>query len=55
MDVSPDGELIVAGGKLSTVHPGALLQQDDRGHRDEDCEGEEEGIPVLRYDATVAG
>ncbi|MDZ7773767.1 MAG: Sec-dependent nitrous-oxide reductase [Balneolaceae bacterium] len=55
VDVSPDGELIVAGGKLSTVIPVHSFSKMIEAIENEDYEGEEQGIPVLRYDATLAG
>lgn len=55
VDVSPDGELIVAGGKLSTVIPVHSFSKMMEAIENEDYEGEEQGIPVLRYDATLAG
>ncbi len=54
-DVDPSGEYIVAGGKLAaivTVHSFSKMQ---KAIADKAYEGEVEGIPVLRYDATVAG
>ena len=33
VDVDPTGEFIVAGGKLATVHPGALVLEDAEGDR----------------------
>lgn len=55
VDVSPDGELIVAGGKLSTVIPVHSFDKMIQAIENEDFEGEVDGIPVLRYDSILAG
>lgn len=55
VDVSPDGELIVAGGKLSTVIPVHSFSKMMTAIENEEYEGEVDGIPVLRYDAVMAG
>lgn len=55
VDVSPDGKLIVAGGKLSTVIPVHSFDKMLKAIEDEAFEGEIDGIPVLKYDAIVAG
>ena len=55
VDVSPDGKLIVAGGKLSTVIPVHSFDKMIAAIENEDFEGEIDGIPVLRYDAILAG
>lgn len=55
VDVDPSGEYIVAGGKLATVipvHSFGKMRQAIEGKR---FERELDGIPVLRYDATIAG
>jgi nitrous-oxide reductase len=55
VDVDPTGEYIVGGGKLATVIPvhsfTKMLAAIDAG----DFEGEVDGIPVIRYDAVMAG
>lgn len=55
VDVSPDGKLIVAGGKLSTVIPVHSFDKMIAAIENEDFEGEIDGIPVLNYDAILAG
>jgi nitrous-oxide reductase len=55
VDVDPTGEYIVAGGKLATaipVHSFTKMQQAIAGKA---FEAELDGIPVLKYEATVAG
>jgi nitrous-oxide reductase len=55
VDVDPTGEYIVAGGKLATVipvHSFSKLQQAISGKQ---FDGEVQGIPVLKYNATLAG
>ncbi len=55
VDVDPTGEYIVAGGKLATVipvHSFAKLQQAIAAKK---FDKEIEGIPVLNYDAIIAG
>ncbi len=55
VDVSPDGELIVAGGKLSTVIPVHSFDKMIQAIENEEYEGEIDGIPVLKYDSILAG
>lgn len=55
VDVSPDGKLIVAGGKLSTVIPVHSFDKMIQAIENEEYEGEIDGIPVLKYDAIIAG
>lgn len=55
VDVSPDGELIAAGGKLSTVIPVHSFSKMLDAIENEEFEGEVKGIPVLKYDAILAG
>lgn len=55
VDVSPDGKLIVAGGKLSTVIPVHSFDKMIQAIENEEFEGEIDGIPVLKYDSIVAG
>ena len=56
VDVDPSGELIVAGGKLASRDPGALLHQDAvKAIEDKAFDGEASGIPILKYDAVIAG
>lgn len=55
VDVSPDGKLIVAGGKLSTVIPVHSFEKMIQAIENEDFVGKIDGIPVLNYDSIVAG
>ncbi|MCW9707318.1 Sec-dependent nitrous-oxide reductase [Fodinibius salsisoli] len=55
VDVSPDGELIIAGGKLSTVIPVHSFEKMTQAIENEEYEGEIDGIPVLKYDSILAG
>jgi nitrous-oxide reductase len=55
VDVDPTGEFIVAGGKLATVIPVHSFSKMQKAIADKAFAGEEHGIPVLKYEATVAG
>jgi len=55
VDVDPSGELIVAGGKLATVLPVHSFSKMQKAIQDKAFEGEVNGIPVLKYEATIAG
>ena len=55
VDVDPTGEYIVGGGKLATVIPVHSFTRMREAIEKEEFESELEGIPVLRYDATLAG
>jgi nitrous-oxide reductase len=55
VDVDPTGELIVAGGKLATVIPVHSFSKMQKAIADRAFSGEEHGIPVLKYEATIAG
>ncbi|MBX6365501.1 MAG: Sec-dependent nitrous-oxide reductase [Gemmatimonadetes bacterium] len=55
VDVDPSGEYIVAGGKLSTVIPVHSFSKMLKAIEAKAFEGEVDGIPVLRYDAVLAG
>jgi nitrous-oxide reductase len=55
VDVDPSGEYIVAGGKLATVipvHSYAKMQKAIAGRQ---FDGDVGGIPILKYEATLAG
>jgi len=54
-DVDPTGEFIVAGGKLATVIPVHSFSKMQKAIADKAFDGEDHGIPVLKYEATVAG
>ncbi len=55
VDVDPSGEYIVAGGKLATIIPVHSFSKMIRAIENKEFEGEIDGIPVLKYDAVVAG
>lgn len=55
VDVDPSGEYIVAGGKLATIIPVHSFAKMIDAIESEAFEGEVAGIPVLRYDAVLAG
>jgi nitrous-oxide reductase len=55
VDVDPTGEYIVAGGKLATVIPVHSATKLHKAIEDKAFDGEVDGIPVLRYDAILAG
>jgi nitrous-oxide reductase len=55
VDIDPSGEYIVAGGKLATVIPVHSFTKMLKAIDDKAFDGDFEGIPVLKYDAVVAG
>ena len=55
VDVDPTGEFIVAGGKLATTIPVHSFSRLQKAIADKAFEGEVGGIPVLKYEAIVAG
>jgi len=55
VDVDPTGEYIVAGGKLATVIPVHSFSKMQRAIAAKEFDGDVQGIPVLRYSATLAG
>jgi nitrous-oxide reductase len=55
VDVDPSGEFIVAGGKLATVIPVHSFARMQKAIADRAFTGEDHGIPVLKYEAVVAG
>ncbi len=55
VDVDPSGEYIVAGGKLATVIPVHSYSKMLTAIENEEFEGDIDGIPVLKYDAVLAG
>ncbi len=55
VDVDPSGEYIVAGGKLATVIPVHSFSKMLKAIENKAFEGEVDGIPVLKYEAVVAG
>jgi len=55
VDIDPSGEYIVAGGKLATVIPVHSFAKMQKAIADKAFEKTIDGIPVLKYDAVVAG
>ena len=55
VDIDPSGEYIVAGGKLATVIPVHSFTKMQKAIADKAFEKTIDGIPVLKYDAVVAG
>lgn len=55
VDVDPSGEYIVAGGKLATVIPVHSFSNMMTAIENEDYEDTIDNIPVLRYEAVIAG
>ncbi len=55
VDVDPSGEFIVAGGKLATVIPVHSFSKMIDAIENRAFERIVDGIPVLRYDAIIAG
>ncbi len=54
-DVDPTGEFVVAGGKLAAIIPVHSTVKMLQAIKDKAFEGELEGIPVLKYESTLAG
>jgi nitrous-oxide reductase len=55
VDVDPTGEYIVAGSKLATVLPVHSFSKMLKAIDEKAFAGEDHGIPVLKYEATIAG
>jgi nitrous-oxide reductase len=55
VDVDPTGEYIVAGGKLATVIPVHSFTKLQKAIADKAFDKTIDGIPVLKYDAVMAG
>jgi nitrous-oxide reductase len=55
VDVDPTGEYIVAGGKLASVIPVHSFTKLQKAIADKAFETTIDGIPVLKYDAVLAG
>ena len=55
VDVDPTGEYIVAGGKLATVVPVHSFTKLKKAIADKAFDAELQGIPVLKYNAVMAG
>jgi nitrous-oxide reductase len=55
VDVDPTGEFIVGGGKLATVIPVHSFSKMVKAIEAKAFDGEAGGIPILKYDAVLAG
>ena len=55
VDVDPTGEYIVAGGKLATVIPVHSFTKMLKAIQNKTFDGERDGIPILKYEAVIAG
>ncbi|MCX7929234.1 MAG: Sec-dependent nitrous-oxide reductase [Chlorobi bacterium] len=55
VDVDPSGEYIVAGGKLATVIPVYSFSRMQKAIQDNAFEGDVDGIPIIKYEACIAG
>lgn len=55
VDIDPSGEYIVAGGKLATVIPVHSFTKLKKAIADKAFDKEVDGIPVLKYEAVLAG
>lgn len=55
VDVDPSGEYIVASGKLAALVPVHSFSKMLKAIEDKAFDGDEYGIPVLKYEATIAG
>ena len=55
VDVDPTGEYIVAGGKLATVIPVHSFSKMQKAIADKAFDKDIDGIPVLKYEAVMAG
>ncbi len=54
-DVSPDGEYITASGKLAAMIPVFSYSKMAKAIESKTFDGDVEGIPILKYDAVIAG
>lgn len=55
VDVDPSGEYIVGGGKLAALIPVHSFTKMKKAIEDKKFIGDVNGIPILDYDATIAG
>lgn len=55
VDVDPTGEYIVGGGKLAAVIPVHSFTKLKKAIADKAFDGDLDGIPILKYDAVIAG
>jgi nitrous-oxide reductase len=51
VDVSPDGKYIIGSGKLQGITTAFNFEKVQTAMRNKDFEGEEDGIPVLKYES----
>lgn len=54
-DVDPSGEYIVGGGKLASVIPVFSFTKMKKAIEDKAFDGEVAGIPIIKYEAALAG
>lgn len=54
-DVDPSGEYIVAGGKLAAMIPVHSFTKLQQAIANKDFAGELDGIPIVKYESTIAG
>ncbi|MGQ0668086.1 MAG: Sec-dependent nitrous-oxide reductase, partial [Actinomycetota bacterium] len=54
-DLDPTGEYIVGGGKLATVIPVHSFSKMLQAIEAKDFDGEVDGFPIIKYEATIAG
>jgi nitrous-oxide reductase len=54
-DVDPSGEYIVAGGKLAAMIPVHSFTKLQQAIANKDFIGEFDGIPIVKYESTIAG
>ncbi len=55
VDIDPSGEYIVAGGKLAAVIPVHSFSKMIQAIKNKNFDGDAFGIPILKYDAVIAG
>ncbi|MCB0743171.1 MAG: Sec-dependent nitrous-oxide reductase [Ignavibacteriae bacterium] len=55
VDVDPTGQYIVGGGKLSTVLPVHSFDKMIKAIENKEFDSDVDGIPILKYDAVIAG
>ena len=55
VDVSPTGEYITAGGKLASLIPVYSYDKMTKAIEAKSFDGDVQGIPILKYDAVIAG
>jgi nitrous-oxide reductase len=55
VDIDPSGEYIVGGGKLATVIPVHSFTKFQKAIADKAFDGDLAGIPIIRYEAVMAG